>query len=400
MLVVVLFLSLILFIKGHAFLATLLVCLYFYVSRNLLKSKNSDLAAPINSSPSAQTLNREKRFFRVYEVDKEKFWSTPIGYTQHQIPKRTGGSRTLLIPQAELKALQKNLLPVLEKSLKKKIHKCAHAYVRGRSIKTNAIQHAGNKVIVKMDIEKFFDSVTAEHLSPYLRATSYAETIQSRLIELLITDKGLPQGAPTSPLLANVVMYKFDVALLAFCLRNNFKYTRYADDITVSLPEDDSKEIGWVIKFVEENLQLNGFKLNKKPQKLNVLRPHQAQRICGVTINSGKPTISRKERRKLRAARHYQTIGKEPSLSENQLQGHEGFVKMIMREEIYHRQCYWCYRKIAAEKILECPKCDFVSRGKTLAGLKKHWKKHHHESLWVFENICEAHSKVGKVENS
>ena len=334
---------------------------------------------------------RIEHFHASFKIDSTSFWSTKIAYQNHRIPKRTGGTRTLKIPQPALKELQKKLLPNLEKSLKKKIHKSAHAYVKGRSIKTNASQHVGEKVIIKLDIKNFFDSVTPDHLRPHFAKVSPSIEIQNRLIELLITEGGLPQGAPTSPLLANIVMYKFDVALLGYCVLRNYKYTRYADDMTVSIPDDNPKAVRRVIKFVEENLSASGFALNKKPHKLNVLRPHQAQRICGVTINSGKPTISRKQRRKLRAARHYKETGKNPSWTSSQLQGHEAYVEMIMRDEIDHKQCYWCYHQIAFDKVLTCEKCGFVSRGKTLAGIKRHWKSNHRETFWVFKNICEKH---------
>ena len=314
--------------SGYYVLAILVICMYFawthifddmLIGSTSYKPKRRKLFVPY-----------ERRFFNTYQVDKKAFYDTDISYQQYKIPKRSGGHRTLLVPNPDLKMLQQQLLQGFNAHLRKRVHKSAHPYVKGRSIKTNALQHAGNKVLIKLDIEKFFDSVNNTHLEPYLRSISWAPKIQDRLIELMITDRGLPQGAPTSPFVANIILYKFDVALLAYCVRRNYKYTRYADDITVSLPEDDSKAIGRVIKFVEESLQNNGFRLNKKPQKLNVLRPHQAQRVCGVTINSGKPTISRKQRRMLRSARHYQSIGRKPSLSEQQLQGHEAFVDMIM----------------------------------------------------------------------
>ena len=106
-------------------------------------------------------------------------------------------------------------------------------------------------------------------------------------------------------------------------------YTRYSDDITISFKEDSSQKVAQVIKFVEGKLAENGFKLNKKKGKINVLRPHQAQRICGVTINSGKPTISRKQRRLIRAAEHNAKQGKPTTFSEDQIEGHQSFQAYI-----------------------------------------------------------------------
>ena len=392
MLLICLTLSGLLLYRGYYLLAILVVFSYFlYKKISDHWSNNFKAYTPIIRKlvpPYAY----EKRFLKTYQIEQQSFYNTEVTYQKHSLAKRSGGIRTLLIPNANLKTIQHQLLNGFNSHLSKKVHKCAHAYVKGKSIKTNAAQHVGNKVLIKLDIEKFFDSINKQHLKPYLRSISWSGKVQDRLTELLLTDNGLPQGAPTSPFIANIILYHFDVKVLAYCVQRNYKYTRYADDITVSMPEDNSQSIGRVIKFVEEALENNGFRLNKKSQKLNVLRPHQAQRVCGVTINSGKLTISKKHRRLIRSAQHYKTIDKKPSFSEEQLQGHEAYIKMIMQDRSSNK-CYWCYRNIPPAKVLSCPKCDYVSRGKTLVGIKKHWKDNHPKTKWVFDHICESHSK-------
>ena len=94
-----------------------------------------------------------------------------------------------------------------------------------------------------------------------------------------------------------------------------------------SLSKDESKKIGHLIKTVESEVANDGFKLNK--DKIRVLRPHQAQRICGVTINSGKSTISRKQRRVLRAAKHRQVNGRETSFTAEQIAGWEAYISGV-----------------------------------------------------------------------
>ena len=124
-------------------------------------------------------------------------------------------------------------------------------------------------------------------------------------------------------------MAAFDKEVYALVTSMDGAYTRYSDDITISFKEDSSQKIAQVIKFVEAKLVENGFKLNKKKGKINVLRPHQAQRICGVTINSGKPTISRKQRRLIRAAEHNVKSDKPSTFSEYQIKGHQSFQRYI-----------------------------------------------------------------------
>jgi len=142
--------------------------------------------------------------------------------------------------------------------------------------------------------------------------------------------RGLPQGAPTSPIIANSILSSFDTSLASLCKAKGYAYTRYADDISISMPNDDAIAIKNVIGYVDFNLEKNGFELNKKHTKLKVLRKHQAQRICGITINSEKPTISRKQRRLIRAAKHNIKNGKKTTLTMNQIDGHEAFHRMIM----------------------------------------------------------------------
>ena len=170
----------------------------------------------------------------------------------------------------------------------------------------------------------FIRKYGSEHypkISSYLAPRKAQETLK----KLVYSEHGLPQGAPTSPVISNLVLSNFDKEVYALVTSLNGAYTRYSDDITISFKEDSSQKVAQVIKFVEAKLAENGFKLNKKKGKINVLRPHQAQRICGVTINSGKPTISRKQRRLIRAAQHNAKQGKPTTFTEEQIKGHLSF---------------------------------------------------------------------------
>ena len=147
-----------------------------------------------------------------------------------------------------------------------------------------------------------------------------------RLLDICVNDNGLPQGAPTSPILSNLVLRDFDVAAYQFADSMSATYTRYADDLTFSLEEDDPAAARKIVGAVRSMLAEHGFELNEKASKLNILRGHQAQQVCGITLNSGKPTISRKQRRKVRAARHAIENGMPVSMSLASVEGWESYI--------------------------------------------------------------------------
>ena len=274
-----------------------------------------------------------RRFFNRTSLDPAVFWLTEIRYSEVKIPKSTGGTRVLSVPEDDLKSLQAKLASHLQLALQSKVHKCANAYVPGRSILTNARPHLGCAVLIKLDIKQFFDSVKKEQIRPWVFSALRAHALTERVVDLVFSERGLPQGAPTSPLLSNLVLRRLDIELYQECNRLGAIYTRYADDITISLKEDDSAIIRYLIKIVEGLLKTEGFVLNKKKGKLQVLRPHQAQRICGVTINSGRLSISRQQRRILRAAKHRRKHGAESTLSDDQLAGWDAYVHMVMHQK-------------------------------------------------------------------
>lgn len=277
--------------------------------------------------------------------------NTPRNYQVIPIPKQSGGIRHLNIPNDELKSVQTLLSIFLEKQFDSEIHTCAHAYRKNRSILSNATPHLNNKVLVKLDIRHFFINITEEQVKEavylghrsvsfdtnfldfnrWLNIDSYAldylsdEDVAKDFMSLVYSEYGLPQGAPTSPIISNLVLKKFDDEVFKFVKSLNGKYTRYSDDISISFSENDAKKVGQSIKFVEAKLLENGFNLNKKKGKIQVLRPHQAQRICGITINSGTTTVSRKQRRLIRAAEHNSKLGLTCSFSENQIKGHKSY---------------------------------------------------------------------------
>ena len=278
---------------------------------------------------------RHKRFFTKIAAQPEEFWSTEVQYTETEIPKRSGGTRMLSIPSDSLKALQKHLANGLEAELGHRIHKTANAYIKGRNTITNAVPHLGCTVLIKLDIKDFFPSVTREMIEPIISDFALREPKAiERLLDICVNDNGLPQGAPTSPILSNLLMRDFDVAAYRFADLMSASYTRYADDLTFSLEEDDPAAARKIVGAVRSMLAEQGFELNEKPKKLNILRGHQAQQVCGITLNSGKPTISKKQRRKIRAARHAIENGRSASMSLGSVEGWESYISYFGKLQI------------------------------------------------------------------
>lgn len=285
-------------------------------------------------------------------LSQEELVSTPCDYIKQSIPKKTEGFRNLLIPNPALKKAQKKLQRFIEDRFESNIHFACHSYRTNKSIMTNAAPHIGNEVLIKLDIRNYFESITPEQVKKVLTLGSgtyaYQKNFQGfnsyipeelsnardyldyegnfeTLIKLIHSNNGLPQGAPSSPIISNLVLSEFDHEMFSLIKSIDGKYTRYSDDISVSFKQDDKQKIAYVIKMVDKKLCEYGFQLNKKKGKIHVLRKHQAQRICGITINSGLPTISRKQRRLIRAAQHNASKGLETTYTESQIQGHQSF---------------------------------------------------------------------------
>lgn len=208
------------------------------------------------------------------------------------IPKKSGGRRKLLVPDALLRTIQRNLLHhVLEEF---QISEFACAYKKETPIVDNARPHVGAKLVLKLDIQDFFDQIT--WILVYQNAfpgTHFPPAIRKMLTEFCCVRDRLPQGAPTSPTVSNLVMRPFDVHMGEWCREREIRYTRYCDDLTFSgafAPEE-------VIRKVRGFLQVYGFELNRK--KTRVLGRGNAQSVTGIVVNE-KAQVSRAYRRKLR----------------------------------------------------------------------------------------------------
>ncbi|QNN24214.1 RNA-directed DNA polymerase [Planctomycetales bacterium ZRK34] len=257
----------------------------------------------------------------IAERDLELF--KPV-YRSATIPKRRGGTRKLRIPDPPTRAMQRRILHRLLKRLQ--AHPAACGFEPGKSIVDNALPHVCQRVVIKLDVVDFFTNTTAPRVQRYFQWVGWNRPAAEWLAMATTDEGGLPQGAPTSPRLSNLVNFYMDVQLSKFAARRKGEYTRYADDITFSFPKDYPRRVRGVIQFARRILRSKGYELNGR--KLRALRRHQQQRVTGLVVND-TANLPRRTRRWLRAVEHRRRTGGQPTLSDDQLAGWQALRHMI-----------------------------------------------------------------------
>ena len=254
--------------------------------------------------------------------------NTDAHYTLKAIPKKAGGRRLLMVPLPLLKRAQQRLLAELVRKLP--VHEAAHGFRVQRNTLTGASIHVGKDVVIGLDIADFFPSFTFRRVSGYFRSRGYGRGISVALANLTtnrlldtITKDGkrwkypkrnafpelfehpphpiLPQGAPTSPGIANAICWRMDKRLAALALKFGGYYTRYADDLTFSGFGDMARGAERLIKLVRKIVETEGLALNEK--KTRVMRQGRQQRVTGVVVND-QTNVSRRDFDRLKAILH------------------------------------------------------------------------------------------------
>ena len=218
-------------------------------------------------------------------------------YHSVRIPKGNGAYRQLYVPSEALKMLQKcintRLLSLEE------ISPYATAYKVGGSTKMNAQLHIGKPVLLKLDIKHFFDNLGYKHLTKMVFTKErYSEQISALLSILCLYMGALPQGAPTSPTISNIIMCEFDNIVGEWCNKKGIAYTRYCDDMTFSGDFEPQE----VIKLVKRELKKLDLSLNKK--KTVVVRKGQKQTVTGIVVNE-KLSIPNSYKKHIRQEMYY-----------------------------------------------------------------------------------------------
>ena len=257
-------------------------------------------------------------------------------YQARWLPTRSGGRRLIEAPKPRLAEIQRRVLRRVLAALP--LHDAAHGFRPGRSVATFAAPHAGQALVVRLDLEGFFATVSLPRVHGLLRAAGYPPAVARLLAGLLTTvtpvdvlttlgsdgagsDSAgsdgagsdgvawrtrrrlaiahLPQGAPSSPAVANLVACRLDRRLAALAERLGANYTRYADDLAFSGPA--TLPLHRLIPGARRIVADEGFRLRE--DKTRIAAAHQRQRLAGLVVNA-TPAVPRADYDALRAELH------------------------------------------------------------------------------------------------
>jgi retron-type reverse transcriptase len=256
-------------------------------------------------------------------MSEQQLRAVPIQYRTFNLPKRTGGTRTITAPADALKKTQRLILHRLLRRLR--AHPSATGFERGYSIVSNALPHVGQEVVIKLDIRDFFGTTSAKRVDAYFRMIGWNADAAALLTMLCTHEGSLPQGAPTSSRLSNLVNYALDARLAALTAKWKLSYSRYADDMTFAGPA--TPRITNVIHAVKEIVADYSYALHTE-KKLRIARRGDRQIVTGLVVN-GKVNLPRSRRRWLRAVEHHLKVGKPVTLTTQQLAGWRALAAMV-----------------------------------------------------------------------
>ncbi|MDA0525383.1 retron St85 family RNA-directed DNA polymerase [Methanococcoides alaskense] len=252
---------------------------------------------------------------------KEKAYST------FNLPKKNGSLREISAPAKPMKYVQRWILDHILYKLD--VGDFSHGFVPGKSIVTNASIHVNQDLVLGIDLKDFFPNIQFNSVRNIFKSAGYSPKVASLLADICTHHRTLPQGAPTSPTLSNLVALKIDEKIDAYCAKINFKYSRYADDITISGGSNLPKHKQIIIEIIEEN----GFIVNE--DKTRMFSQGSKQKVTGLVVND-KVSIGRKRKKNIRATVHnILKNGPEMENRENnpffkeKIFGELAFVKMV-----------------------------------------------------------------------
>lgn len=287
-----------------------------------------------NRRPREYTRAKRGKGMGVAELAKRLALDLPAlqlgwpSYERREIRKRRGGYRVLHVPGTRTKQVQRAILRRLLARLRS--HPAACGFEQGLSIVDNARPHVGRPMIVRIDLVDFFPSTKTERVDAYFRRIGWDAEAAALLVKWTTHRGGLPQGAPTSPRLSNLVNYYLDVQLTKHMSEQNGRYTRYADDITLSLDTTHPRVVRGRIQFVRRLMQVHGYQIHGRP-KLRAQPWHKRQQVTGLIVNE-QIHLPRETRRWLRAVRHHKATGRRATLTDEQLQGWTALEQMVERQ--------------------------------------------------------------------
>jgi RNA-directed DNA polymerase len=225
-------------------------------------------------------------------------------YKSYTIPKRTGGSRDIVQPSKELKEYQRYIVSTLFNKFP--IHHSVYSYQKGKNVKQMAINHLNARFLLRIDFKDFFPSIKGENIRFFLKSNmNFLETsindYDMTLINLLVCKSNkLTIGAPSSPIISNIILYDLDTFLSDKCNEMDITYTRYADDLYFSTTHPD--RLKTILPLLKQYLKTFFIKLTINEDKNIYTSKKRRQQITGLTLTTdNKLSVGRKKKRHIKS---------------------------------------------------------------------------------------------------
>lgn len=246
-----------------------------------------------------------------YLLYNQKKKGTENSYHKFEIDKKSGGTRTIYAPNQELKTVQKKLANLLWKTQEKVWEKdniypnISHGFEKNKSIITNARVHRNKKIVLNIDLENFFESFHFGRVLGFFeknRDFKVPREVALVISQLVCYDGSLPQGAPTSPIITNLICNILDIRLVKIARKFNLDYSRYADDLTFSTNDksfhDHKNDF---LLLIDHEINRAGFKINSNKTRLQL--SCSRQEVTGLVVNK-KISIPKEYYKNTRAMAH------------------------------------------------------------------------------------------------
>lgn len=226
-------------------------------------------------------------------------------YKTYEMPKKSGGKRTICQPSKKLKGLQSWILVNILNKIQ--VSPSCKGFRKGSSTLDNALPHIGANTILNLDLKDFFPTVTSKQVYNIFKTIGYNSLISTVFTNICTYEHKLPQGSPCSPMLANLATWTLDLRIQGYVGKRGISYTRYADDLSFS--GLNPSKIVKIIPMIKTIIDEENFIVNHK--KTRVAGSARAKTVTGLVVNEDSVGIGKQKYKDLRAKIHHLTLPTE-----------------------------------------------------------------------------------------